>query len=205
VSAPPTPVRVPTIPNREGVVIAAPSRSRLAAVAVMTVAVAISACGSAATSSPTTASTAGTASVASTTQTRAVASKEVIAAYRTMWADLVTAAVTSDFQSPLLAQHATGDALTLLVQGLARDQLHGIVTRGVTVHHPAVTSLSPTSDPTHAMVADCFDDTHWIEYTTDGTRAKNTPGGHRATTADLVKKGGTWKVSQLVIQATGTC
>ena len=31
-------------------------------------------------------------------------SPEVLAAYRGMWADLVTAARTSDFQSPLLAQ-----------------------------------------------------------------------------------------------------
>ena len=61
---------------------------------------------------------------------KAAASNEVLAAYRTMWADLVTAAATSDYQSPLLAQHATGDALTLFVQGLARDHLHDIVTRG---------------------------------------------------------------------------
>lgn len=117
----------------------------------------------------------------------------------------MTAAETSDFQSPLLGQHATGDALTLLVQGLASDQLHDIVTRGVTVHHPVITSLSPSTDPTHAIVADCFDDTRWIEYTTDGKRAKNTPGGRHATTADLVKMDKTWKVSQLTIAATDTC
>ena len=122
-----------------------------------------------------------------------------------MWTDLVTAAETSDFQSPLLAHHATGEALTLLVQGLARDQLHDIVTRGVTRHHPTVTSLSPATDPTRAVVTDCFDDTRWVEYTTDGKRAKNNPGGRRATTADLVKVDGTWKVSQLTIGATGTC
>jgi hypothetical protein len=122
-----------------------------------------------------------------------------------MWADLVTAAETSDYQSPLLSRHATGAALTLLVQGLARDQLHGIVTRGVTVHHPAVTSLSPAGYPTHATVTDCFDDSHWIEYTTAGNRAKNTPGGRRATTADLVRKAGTWKVNRLTVGATGTC
>ena len=172
----------------------------------MTVALAVSACGSSSTSSPTTApTTAGTATVTSTTQTKAVVSNEVIAGYRTMWADLVTAAETSDFQSPLLAQHATGDALTLLVQGLAWDQLHDIVTRGVTAHRPAVASLSPASDPTQAIVTDCFDDRRWIEYTTDGKRAKNTPGGRRSTTANLVKKDGTWKVSELTVKAVGTC
>jgi hypothetical protein len=172
---------------------------------VTTIALALGACGSAATSRSTAPPTTGAAPVTSTTQTKAVVSNEVIAAYRTMWADLVIAAETSDFQSPLLAQHATGDALKLLVQGLARDQLHDIVTRGVTAHHPAVTSLSPALDPTRAIVTDCFDDTYWIEYTTDGARARNNPGGRRSTTADLVKVNGTWKVSELTIAATGTC
>ena len=141
-------------------------------------ALALSACGSgAATSPPTTVKAiSGTVPVTSTTLTEAAVSDGVLAGYRNMWADLVVAAATSDFQSPLLSQHATGDALTLLVQGLARDQLHGIVTKGVTAHHPTVTSLSPAADPTHATVTDCFDDTRWIEYTTDGKRAKNTPG-----------------------------
>jgi hypothetical protein len=133
------------------------------------------------------------------------AGAKVLAAYQSMWSDLVTAAQTSDYQSPLLPQHATGAALTLLVQGLARDQLNGIVTRGKSVHHPEVTSLTPAGSPTQATVADCFDDTHWLEYTTAGALAKNTPGGRRATTAHLLEKSGAWKVSDITIQATGTC
>jgi hypothetical protein len=129
----------------------------------------------------------------------------VVAAYQSMWSDLVTAAQTSDYQSPLLPQHATGAALTLLVQGLARDQLNGIVTRGKTVHHPEVASLSPAGSPTQATVTDCFDDTHWLEYTSTGALAKNSPGGRRATTAHLLRKAGAWKVSDLTIAATGTC
>lgn len=169
----------------------------------MTAALALGACGGGPAGTPP--STTGTAPPTSTTETTAAVSGQVIAAYRDMWADLVTAAETSDFQSPLLAQHATGGALKLLVQGLARDQLHDIVTRGVTAHHQAVTSLSPASDPTRATVTDCFDDTRRVEYTTDGKRAKNTPGGRRSTTAELVKVHGTWKVSELTIAATGTC
>jgi hypothetical protein len=130
---------------------------------------------------------------------------QVLASYTTMWADLVTAARTSDYQSPLLAEHATGGALTLLVQGLARDQLHGIVTLGRTVHFPRLTSLMPPVMPTHALISDCFDDSHWIEYQTSGARARNAPGGRRAATADLVKSGGTWKVSQISVQAVGSC
>ena len=46
----------------------------------------------------------------------------MLTAYRGMWDDLVTAARTSDYRSPGPADHATGDALTLFVQGLDRDQ-----------------------------------------------------------------------------------
>jgi hypothetical protein len=130
---------------------------------------------------------------------------KALAAYQSMWSDLVTAAQTSDYQSPLLPEHATGAALSLLVQGLARDQLNGIVTRGKSVHHPEVTSLTPGGSPTQATVADCFDDTHWLEYTTAGALAPNSPGGRRSTTAHLLRKAGAWKVTDLTIQATGTC
>ncbi len=129
----------------------------------------------------------------------------MLTAYRRMWADLVTAARTSDFQSPLLSRYTTGEAHTLFVQGLARDQLHDIVTRGQPVLDPRVSSLTPPGDPTRATVTDCFDDTHWSEYTTSGARAKNTPGGRRATTADLVDSGGTWKVDQLEVGSVGSC
>ncbi|HEY5096634.1 MAG TPA: hypothetical protein VII46_01245, partial [Acidimicrobiales bacterium] len=71
-------------------------------------------------------------------------------AYRAMWADLVSTARTSNFQSSRLPLHTTGEALTLFVQGLARDQLHGIVTRGTPELHPMVTSLSPEPDPSRA-------------------------------------------------------
>jgi hypothetical protein len=180
---------------------------RLAGLMACVAAMTLAACGggSVRSSSTTVPTSSRAAASPATTQTSAAVSDDVLAAYRSMWADLVTAAETSDYQSPLLSQHATGDALTLLVQGLARDQLHDIVTRGVTAHHPAVTSLSTSGDPNHATIRDCFDDTHWIEYTTAGRKAKNNPGGRRATIADLVETGGTWKVSQLTIEATGTC
>ena len=122
-----------------------------------------------------------------------------------MWTDLVSAARTSDFQSPRLSEHATGQTLTLFVQGLARDQLHGIVTRGTPVLHPLVSSLSPDRDPSRATVVDCFDDTHWLEYETSGKLAKNGAGGRRSTTAQLIKTSGTWKVDRLTIGKTGTC
>ncbi len=178
---------------------AATVRSRLlGGLVVCAVTATLCACGA---GSPTTATT----TAPSTTTTSADPSAEVLTAYLGMWADLVTAARTSDYQSPLLAEHATGQARTLFVQGLAWDQLHGIVTRGEPVLDPSVTSLSPTGDPTRATVSDCFDDTHWVEELSSGRPAKNAPAGRRATTADLVKTSGGWKVSQITIEATGTC
>jgi hypothetical protein len=181
-----------------------PPRARLVGLLICVAAVTLAGCQGGPPSSVTHATSQAT-STSSTSQTASDVSAEVRAAYQGMWSDLVTAAETSDYQSALLPHHATGEALTLLVQGLARDQLHDIVTRGGTNHQPLVTSLSPTEDPTHATMSDCFDDTHWIEYTTAGKKAKNTPGGRRATTADLVKTEGRWKVSQLTIEGAGTC
>ena len=135
----------------------------------------------------------------------AAAAGLVLAAYRGMWSDLVAAARTSDFQSPLLAEHASGTALSLFVRGLARDQLHGVVTRGEPTIQPSVTSLLPSADPTRATVADCVDDAHWVEYTTSGAKATNPPGGPRATTATLAESHGVWKVTEITVGKVGSC
>ena len=135
----------------------------------------------------------------------ATASSLALAAYRGMWADLVVAARTSDYQSAALGDHATGAALTLFVQGLARDQLHDIVTRGHVGLDPVVTSLTPSTDPDRAAVRDCVDDSDWVEYKTSGGRAKNPAGGRRRTTAVVTRHADTWKVSQLTVGAVGSC
>jgi hypothetical protein len=152
-------------------------------------------------------STTGGPHPSSTTTPPATASMtaKVVSDYRTMWADLVIAARTSNYQSKLLPQHATGDALSLLVQGLATDRALGIVTKGQPMLEPRVSSLTPAADSTKASITDCFDNTSWIEYKTNGTLQKNAAGGRRSTTADLVRTGGTWKVAELTIQKTGTC
>jgi hypothetical protein len=128
-----------------------------------------------------------------------------LTAYRDMWADMVKASQTSNDQSPLLPEHASEDALSLLVHGLYLNGLQGIVTKGQPVLHPQVTSLSPATDPTQATIADCFDDTHWLEYRTSGGLLNKVPGGHHATMAVVQDDGGVWKVSALVVQAAGTC
>lgn len=122
-----------------------------------------------------------------------------------MWADMVTASRTSDYQSPLLSLHASGTALSVLVRGLARNQEQGIVTKGQPVLHPQVTSLSPSGNPKQATISDCFDARHWLDYTTAGGLADSTPGGRHATMAIVSDLGGLWKVTQLAVQAAGTC
>jgi hypothetical protein len=128
-----------------------------------------------------------------------------LAAYRAMWADMVIASRTSDYKSPLLPQHASGAALSVLVQGLAKNQAQGIVAKGKPTMHPEVTSLSPSNDPTQATISDCFNDAGWLEYRTSGGLANNIPGGNRATEAVVDADGNDWKVTQLVVQRTGTC
>lgn len=118
---------------------------------------------------------------------------------------MVIASRTSDYQSSLLPQHATGDALSLLIQGLAANQANHIVTKGNPHLNPQVTSLSPSGAPTQATVTDCFSDSHWLDYKESGGLVDNTPGGLHATSALVVEVSGTWKVSQLAIQKLGTC
>jgi hypothetical protein len=141
----------------------------------------------------------------STTQPPSGVAAAALAAYRGMWADMVVASHTSDYQSPLLSQNASGEALSVLVQGLAKNQAQGVVVKGEPVLDPSVTSLAPAGSPTQATISDCFDDTHWLDYKTSGGLVNSTPGGHRATTAIVVESGGTWKVTRLAVQATGTC
>ena len=128
-----------------------------------------------------------------------------LAAYRGMWTDMVVASRTSNYKSPLLPQHASGTALSTLVQGLARNQQDGVITKGEPTFHPEVTSLSPSETPTRATISDCVSDAHWLEYRVTGGLVNNVPGGNRATTAIAVDTDGNWKVTQLAVQAVGTC
>lgn len=133
------------------------------------------------------------------------AAGNALAAYRGMWADMVAAARTADYQDPILMQHASGAALSTLVQGLYSYRQQGLVIMGTPVTHPTVTSLTPSADPTQANVSDCFDDTHWLAYKTTGGLENNVPGGHRQVTAVVSDIGGTWKVTQLDTGAEGSC
>jgi hypothetical protein len=133
------------------------------------------------------------------------AASTALAAYRAMWADMVIAAQTANYQLPSLADHASGNALALLVHGLAVDRQEGIVTRGQPTMDPQVVSVSPPTDPTQVDIVDCFNDTNWLNYKVSGGLQNNVPGGRHHTTATVEDTAGVWKVAELQVGVAGTC
>jgi hypothetical protein len=124
-----------------------------------------------------------------------------------MWRDMAQAATTSAWNSPVLAQHATGDALSTISRGLYADHLNGLVTKGEPENSPRVTSAVPAGSPTTVMISDCGDSTHWLKYRKDtGQLADSDPGGRQSITAEVKRlSDGTWKVSRFAVEAVGTC
>lgn len=177
-----------------------PCRVLVAATGVIALAACGGHVGTAAPSATSSVTTAATTSSASSSARQAA-----LAAYDGMWADEQQAALTANYQSPLLAQHASGAALSLLVQGLSGYQRQHEVVKGQPVTHPQVTSLTPAAAPTRATITDCFDDTHWLVYKDTGPLEDNVPGGHRRIQATVVESGGVWKVTQFSGEAEGTC
>ncbi|QKV80703.1 hypothetical protein [Amycolatopsis sp. Hca4] len=163
-------------------------------------------CSAAETSRPTVSSS---TSAATTVVPRPVdlAKERATAAYLGMWHDMADAAVTSDWQSPKLAQNATADALSRISRGLYADHFNGLVTKGHPVNHPTVESVEPAAAPTTVNLVDCGDDSQWLKYRADtGQLADDGPAGRRHINA-MVKKAvdGSWKVVDFAIQDVGTC
>ena len=134
-----------------------------------------------------------------------VAKSQALAAYQAMWSDMAVAARTADYRSPLLPHHAARKALSILVRGLYTDKRMGIVVKGKPVTHARVVALSPPANPTKAQIVDCFDGRHWLTYKVTGGLQNNVPGGFHRTTATVADVGGVWKVTQLHVEASGTC
>lgn len=159
--------------------------------------------GNSSASSPPDSSASGVA--ASSPDQGQVARGAALAAYEGMWQAEQTAALTADWQSPVLAQYAGGSALSVLVRGLYSLQLQHLVIKGHLVVNADVTSSTPAADPTSAQIRDCSDDTHWLVYKQSGGLQDNVPGGHRHVTATVSDSSGTWKVTELNTGAEGTC
>jgi hypothetical protein len=124
-----------------------------------------------------------------------------------MWADFATAGRTSDWESPLLSQHATAYALQVIEKSLYTDHQNEVITKGAPVDHPMVKSLSPANDPTVVLISDCGDSSDWLKYDAKtGALVPGSPGGRQAITAEVRKQAdGSWKVDQFAVEGTGTC
>lgn len=136
-----------------------------------------------------------------------LAKEKAIAAYLGMWIDMADAATTSDWQTPKLAQNATGEALQTISRSLYADHYNGLVTKGRPVNHPKTASVEPSDDPTSVMLTDCGDSTNWLKYRADnGQPADDGPSGRRQIDA-VVKKAvdNSWKVTTFAVHEVGSC
>lgn len=135
-----------------------------------------------------------------------IARSQATAAYLGMWQDMTKAGTTADWNSPELAQHATGDALSAISRGLYADHLNGLVTKGEPKNVPKVSSATPAENPTTVMISDCGDSTQWLKYRkNNGKLADDKPGGRQAITAEVKKLNGEWKVTRFAVEAVGSC
>jgi hypothetical protein len=200
---------------RGGLLTALQCRSS-AALAALTAAIAFTACSAVGpasdsnsrNSSPTiTAAATSKALAAPTNMVGFSDTQPAINAYLDMWQDFVTAGRTSDWQSPLLGDHATGDALLQMSRGLYADHYNGLISRGAPVDHPVMKSATPASEPTTVIISDCGDSSHFLKYyASTGQLAPERDGGRQAITAEAIKTAdGTWKIDRFAVEDVGTC
>ena len=126
-------------------------------------------------------------------------------AYLGMWQAFFAASRTADYQSASLAHYAAGSALELLIHGLYQNYREGIVTRGVPSHDLAVTMSKTTLGTPEAKVTDCSDDSGAVAYSKSGKPVAGEAPGRQAISAEVQPFDGTWKVTYLVVEKTGSC
>lgn len=124
-----------------------------------------------------------------------------------MWEDYAVAAETSDWRAARLADNATGEALSVMSQGLYASHYNGEVSKGRPVLNPEVTEVDPPDEPTTVVISDCGDSSNWLKYDAETDNlVDDEPEGRRAITAWVEEQpDGTWKVSSFAVQAVGSC
>lgn len=158
------------------------------------------------TDGPTSGGTTTPAATATSESPKDAAGRLAVEAYKGMLSDFAEAAQTSNWKSPGLARHATGDALSVITRSLFADELAGLVSKGAPISTPVVTTAEPALEPTKVTITDCNDSSNWLKYKRTGELANDTPGGRRLITAVAVRQpDGAWKVDKLVVQALRTC
>ncbi|MFI1996825.1 hypothetical protein [Actinoplanes sp. NPDC020271] len=133
------------------------------------------------------------------------AREQALAAYTGMQDAFEKAGRTSDPDDPDLRKYTTGAALDLFTTALAKRKKEGVVSRGDTINHAKVTSVSPAKAPTAAVVEDCMDTRGTALYKSNGDPVSSEKGGFRLALADLKLANGAWKVTQLAVREVGSC
>lgn len=156
---------------------------------------------------PSTAGSSASSAIVSPTPTaEAEARSDALAAYRGMWADMASAATTSDNKSPLLARHATGAALAQIVESLYSDKKSGLISRGAPSLNPQVASLDIGKQPANVVISDCGDDSKWLKYRKSTGKLQNKQvGGRHRIHANVYGLNGSWKVVSFQLEDVGTC
>lgn len=146
------------------------------------------------------------ASSASPTDRTAIAKQAILAGYSGMWSDYEKDELTANWEHPTVVHHATSKALLSLDENLAADHHFGWIGKGHAVLHPAVTSMTPSIDPTSARVIDCADLANFLKYVAaTGALRDAVPGGTHLVQAQMVFKDGAWKVSDITMGQSGSC
>jgi hypothetical protein len=145
--------------------------------------------------------------VSAPASTAAAGDLQVLArqAYLSMWQTFFAASRTADYQSPSLDHYAAGSALELLIHGLYQYHREGIVTRGTPSHSVSVTMTKTSLGTPEAKVTDCSNSSGSGTYYRSGKPAAGGAPGRQAIYAQVQPFDGTWKVTYLVVEKTGSC
>jgi len=122
----------------------------------------------------------------------------VMDAWNAFWDDWVEVSKTADYDSPRLADHATGKALRGLRLQLLSYRKRGLVARGTPVRTSArVTEIRGGA----ARVSECLDGNRWLAHDAKTGQVRGRPNGKtNQVEAVLRLGGGRWKVSELTIK-----
>lgn len=133
--------------------------------------------------------------------------KAALAAYRAMWADVVSVEQTMNDQNLRLTDHLTGAALSYFQRAIHTNKLDGYVAKGEpTLLSPAVKEITGTGDSAQLLVQDCVDENPFKLYTSDGTPVTASANGRHMTQALVTRQSdGSLKISAFVFNPAGSC
>ena len=79
------------------------------------------------------------------------------------------------------------------------------MTRGTPSHDLSVTMTKTSLGTPEAKVTDCSDDSGAVAYSKSGKPVQGEAPGRQAISAQVQPFDGTWKVTYLVVEKTGSC